>query len=98
MRAAVLDFSALLAAVAIAAPDFDPFSEEADLDGPDGAMLGAWTTDHHDNQNSGRSPVYFNVSVYNGACQAKVAAPSFNTFFAATGATSTGGRKLYIGE
>lgn len=65
---------------------------------PPRTTLGEWPTDHHDAQNSGRSPVYFNVSEYNGACQTKVAEPSPNSFFASCGATSSDGKLLFIGE
>lgn len=61
-------------------------------------ILGAWSTEHHDTLNTGRSPIFFNVTQFNGACPKQVTAPLPGYFFAASGATSTDGRKLFIGD
>jgi hypothetical protein len=104
MSRAVAGLLLVLCASACAAPlpSEDAFSEYDSVEveaSPVGAnLLGTWVTDHHDPQNTGRSPVFFNVSEYNGACQVKVTEPFLNSYFASSGATSTDGRKLFLGE
>jgi hypothetical protein len=60
-----------------------------------GLTYAPWTTDHHDAQNSGHSSVAYNASYYNGTCVQSVATPGTG-FFAATGATSSDGKHLYV--
>lgn len=98
MRAALLLALAALAASAPSSPDADPFDEGFAIGPEVEVSLGAWPTEHHDAQNSGRSPVFFNVTQYNGACQNKVSAPFMGNYYASSGATSMDGRRLYIGE
>ncbi len=57
----------------------------------------AWSSAHHDPQNSGQSSEAYDVVTHNGTC-GLISVLMSNVFFSATGATSMDGTYLYMGE